>query len=157
MAKNLVNGTNVIIEENSDNINMNLSSTYTNNLNQTIADSFKNNNVFSANETVVGKWINNKPIYRKIIHKTVNANSSDSTTNLKVLNYEKIWIDFGNSFSHYGGNTLTSSSITFYTSSSDMNHCYVNYNGILVINNTSTYSREYFITVNYTKTTDVAS
>lgn len=154
MAKNLVNGTNIIIEENGNNINMNLSSIYTNNLNQTIAESFKNNNVFSASETVVGKWIDNKPIYRKVIHKSVNATSFDSTTDLKVLNYEKIWIDFGNSFAQYGGNTLTSSSINFYTSSSDMNYCYINYNGILVINNTSTYSREYFITVSYTKTTD---
>ena len=32
MAKNLVNGTNIIIEENGDNINMNLSSTYNTNL-----------------------------------------------------------------------------------------------------------------------------
>ena len=68
MAKNLVNGTNIIVEETGDNINLNLSSTYTNNLSQTISDSFKSNNIYSTTETVIGKWIDDKPIYRKVIH-----------------------------------------------------------------------------------------
>ncbi len=63
MAKKLVDGTNIIIEENADNINMNLSSTYTNALNQTINNSFRNNNVYSTTETVIGIY-RNKPLYR---------------------------------------------------------------------------------------------
>lgn len=65
MAKNLVNGTNVVIEENGDNINMNLSPAYNTNLQQEINDSFKENNIYSINETIVGTWIDNKPLYRK--------------------------------------------------------------------------------------------
>ena len=48
MAKNLVNGTNIVIEESGDNINMNLSSTYNTNLQQKINDSFKENNIYST-------------------------------------------------------------------------------------------------------------
>ena len=69
MAKNLVNGTNIIIEESGDNINMNLSSTYNTNLQQEINDSFKKNNIYSTTEEqVIGTWINGKPIYRKVVN-----------------------------------------------------------------------------------------
>lgn len=91
MAKNLVNGTNIIIEEGGDNINMNLSSTYTNNLNQDIADSLKNNNIYSETEKVVGKWINNKPIYRKIIQLTaITTTNTDVTTATGITNMEDL-------------------------------------------------------------------
>lgn len=76
MAKNLVNGTNVVIEENGDNINMNLSSTYNTNLQQEINDSFKENNIYSTTETVVGTWIDSKPIYRKVINYSVNTGAT---------------------------------------------------------------------------------
>lgn len=66
MAKNLVNGTNVVIEENGDNISMNLSSAYNTNLQQEINDSFKENNIYSTTETVVGTRMG-KPLYRKVI------------------------------------------------------------------------------------------
>lgn len=91
MARNLINGTNIVIEENLDNISMNLSNSYTTALSQTINDSFKNNNIFSGNEVVVGKWINNKPIYRKVIElpEITNLNTDINTpsgiTNLDFL------------------------------------------------------------------------
>lgn len=71
---------------------MNLSSTYTNNLNQDMADSFKNNNVYSTTETVIGKWIDNKPIYRKVIQ-TTNVTFNDYTfltidNNTNLIKYE---------------------------------------------------------------------
>ena len=54
MAKNLVDGTNIVIEEDADNISLELSSTYTNNLQQIIDNSFHENNIYSTTETVVG-------------------------------------------------------------------------------------------------------
>lgn len=86
MAKNLVNGTNIIIEEGGDNINMNLSSSYTSNLNQSITDSFKNNNVYSTTETIIGKWIDDKPIYRKVYTGDLGeATISHGLTNFKIV------------------------------------------------------------------------
>lgn len=93
MAKNLVNGTNVVIEENGDNINLNLSSAYTNNLEQNITDSFKNNNIYSETETVIGKWIDNKPIYRKVLTGTLPTGSGENVftvPNAKIINFNGI-------------------------------------------------------------------
>lgn len=86
MAKNLVNGTNIVIEENGDNINMNLSSAYTTNLQQEINDSFKENNTYSTTETVVGTWTDNKPIYRKVIRNNVIG----TAVNHGILNIDEI-------------------------------------------------------------------
>lgn len=89
MAKNLVNGTNVVIEENGDNINMNLSSTYNTNLQQEINDSFKENNIYSTTETVVGTWVNNKPIYRKVVARNITA-TNGTNISLSSLNIDEL-------------------------------------------------------------------
>lgn len=89
MAKNLVNGTNVVIEESGDNISMNLSSTYNTNLPQEINDSFKENNIYSTTETVIGTWVNNKPIYRKIVARNITA-TNHTTISLSSLNIDEL-------------------------------------------------------------------
>ena len=77
MAKNLVDGTNIIIEENGDNINLNLSSTYTSELEQTINTAIKE--VYSTEETVVGTWMG-KPLYKK----TINFGSFPNATTTRI-------------------------------------------------------------------------
>lgn len=96
MAKNLVNGTNIVIEESGDNISMNLSPAYNTNLQQEINDSFKENNIYSTTETVVGTWINNEPIYRKVLNfqttsTIANNNVSISISDLNVDNFVNIY------------------------------------------------------------------
>lgn len=150
MAKNLVNGTNIVIEENADNINMNLSSTYTSSLTQQINNSFKNNNVYSASETVVGIWIDNKPIYRKVIQ-IPSFSTTTITVNTGLTNISNV-IDFKGSFKRTDFGTPY-----FYS----IDNIYIdewtlNYNtGVLSIatnNQYVTYSG--YITIEYTKTTD---
>lgn len=152
MAKNLVNGTNIIIEEGGDNINMNLSSTYTNNLNQDISDSFKNNNVYSTTETVIGTWVNNKPIYRKVIRKDT-ATSAGANPNIST----------GVTFSLIGEITelkvlgKQSNSNTWFVASSNLSGqevfgCYLSENNISIRNY---WALEKIICIlEYTKTTD---
>lgn len=152
MAKNLVNGTNIIIEENGDNINMNLSSTYTNNLNQDMADSFKNNNIYSETETVIGKWIDNKPIYRKVLTGTLPTGSGENTfsfSGISIINfYGKIKSTSGASFlinTYYTPLPAYSISSWIDNSGNLKIDCGTNYNT----------SSEYKIILEYTKTTDV--
>lgn len=90
MAKNLVNGTNIVIEESGDNISMDLSSSYNTNLQQKINDSFKENNTYSTEEQVVGTWMG-KPIYRKVIDLGQLPNNSSKTVETG-LNSEEIRI-----------------------------------------------------------------
>lgn len=91
MARNLVNGDNIIIEEDNDNIKMNLSNSYTSTLTQSITNSYKNNNIFSTNEIIVGKWVNNKPIYRKVIQlPAITSTNTDLSIQTGITNMENI-------------------------------------------------------------------
>lgn len=90
MAKNLVNGTNIVIEESGDNISMNLSSAYTTNLQQEINDSFKENNIYSTTETVIGTWIDGKPLYRKAYYVNAFANNSNVYLDINVENVDTV-------------------------------------------------------------------
>lgn len=67
MAKNLVDGTNIVTQENGNDINLELSSTYQSNLIRRINNSFKENNVYSTTETVIGTYLG-KPLYRRIVY-----------------------------------------------------------------------------------------
>ena len=89
MAKNLVNGTNVVIEENGDNINMNLSPAYNTNLQQKINDSFKENNIYSTDETIIGTWMN-KPLYRKAYYVNGFANNGNVYLDINVENVDTV-------------------------------------------------------------------
>lgn len=115
-----------------------------------------NKDVYSTTEIKTNKiWIDGKPIYKTVYQKTVNANITDSSTDLySLLAYDSIWINYGDSFSQYGSNTKTSSSLNYYISSSDTNYSYINGNGVLVIQNKSSNKRDYYITLEYTKTTN---
>lgn len=149
MAKNLVNGTNIIIEENGDNINMNLSSTYNTNLQQEINDSFKENNIYSTDETIIGTWIDGKPIYRKVIARNESITNGTSIT-VSSLNIDEV-IKIGSINQNQSSNFKFFGS--YYDSSNEKINIHFNNNNIQVwsgtgVNYTST------IWIEYTKTTD---
>ena len=148
MAKNLVNGTNIIIEESGDNINMNLSSTYNTNLQQKINDSFKENNIYSTTETVVGTWMG-KPIYRKVIDLGQLPNNSSKTVETG-LNSEEIRIV------KISGNASTSTG-NYQSGLNDINtRLYLIPDGKLSIRTVDDFSLYYgYAILEYTKTTDV--
>lgn len=155
MAKNLVNGTNIIIEESGDNINMNLSSSYNTNLQQEINNSFKKNNIYSTNEMVVGKWIDGKPIYRKAVPVTVTQ-AGPQNVNHGISDVDR-FISYGGSFKRRGGSTQVipalytnwevwiydfgTTSFIVRTSSNQFNA------GV----------NDFYVVLEYTKTTDVVS
>lgn len=90
MTKNLVNGTNIVIEESGDNISMDLSSSYNTNLQQKINDSFKENNTYSTEEQVIGTWIDGKPIYRKVISIGSLPNNGSVSISTDITNIEQM-------------------------------------------------------------------
>lgn len=150
MAKNLVDGTNIIIEENADNINLNLSSTYNNAMLQTIQTQIINNNVYESNETVIGTWTNGKPIYRKVF---VNQTSDNSNLyinhNLTDLDY--FWLETNACFVFDYNESLPSN---WYYSSSDWSRHWMNKTQIRFRNPGNIGSRLLYTVINYTKTTD---
>ena len=115
-------------------------------------------NEYSTNEVRIGTWIDGKPLYRKVIEKTVNHTSSTSTTkyqySLGIANVDTIFIDRGNSFSNGGVTPLDN---IFYN-----NQAISIFTRAAITNTTITYDVYYqtttdiplHIVVCYTKTTD---
>ena len=111
-----------------------------------------NNSIYSSSEIAVGTWIDNKTIYRRTYEISVAANTTDNSTDLSSLGYDKVWVNNGESFNYYGGNTNTTSGVNWYNGSSDYGLVYVNPSKILNVKNMSGSTRYYYIVLEYTKT-----
>lgn len=115
-------------------------------------------NTYSTDEIRIGTWVNSKPLYRKVITRTVNANTNDSVSlsTLGITNQDTIIINIGLSTAHYQISTTGGgyAPIVYYVSNTDRSHVYVNANKELQIQNQNNNQREYNIVLEYTKTTD---
>lgn len=156
MAKNLVNGTNIVVEENGDNINMNLSSTYTSSLNNQITslnNEIDTKTTYSATETVIGTWLG-KPIYRKVIqyNKTSNGQVDLSLSSYGITNVENIWLN-QNSFIKTNDNEYKA--VNTYESDSYFTFCTFRSANSFRLSSNSGYARGLWnLIIEYTKTTD---
>jgi hypothetical protein len=68
MAKNLVDGENIVVEADGDDISLNISTTFNNNMNENIIQKIIETNSYSASEQVIGTWLGEN-LYRKVISK----------------------------------------------------------------------------------------
>ena len=116
-----------------------------------------NNNLkFSLNEIVVGEYLN-KPLYRKVIEATVNANTTLNTklSDLGITGQDIVLIDLGKSIAKYGASpNFGWSPVSYYISGSDNSVVYINTVGSLVIKNNTNGSRDYKVVLEYTKIAD---
>ena len=116
-----------------------------------------NNNLkFSLNEIVVGEYLN-KPLYRKVIEATVNANANITTklSDLGIIGQDIVLIDLGKSIAKYGAApNFGWSPVSYYISGSDSSVVYINTVGNLVIKNNTAGSRDYKVVLEYTKIAD---
>ena len=119
-------------------------------------DIINNNLKFSLNEIVVGEYLN-KPLYRKVIEATVNANANLTTklSDLGITGQDIVLIDLGKSIAKYGTEpSFGWSPVSYYVSNSDSSVVYINTVGSLVIKNNTTGSRDYKLVLEYTKIAD---
>lgn len=118
--------------------------------------------LYSNDETVVGTWTNNKPIYRKTIELSTYLDSTGSYQShnftLELENIDRIWLDEAHSFWVEHLNTLRCP-ITYINPVDDISSGYY----IKVSSGVPTFEfrkssgvtvRGLYITVEYTKTTD---
>ena len=111
----------------------------------------KSEEVYSTEEQVIGTWIDGKPLYRIIKEYNVSAKETQSN-DISSIPYDTIFINFGKSFNRWVANS--SSSIIWNTSDNDKGNVWINYEKKLNILNSSNAARHYWITLEYTKTTD---
>ena len=116
-----------------------------------------NNNLkFSLNEIVVGEYLN-KPLYRKVIEATVNANANITTklSDLGITGQDIVLIDLGKSIAKYGtAPNFGWSPVSYYITNQDSSVVYINTVGSLVIKNNTAGSRDYKVVLEYTKIAD---
>ena len=119
-------------------------------------DVINNNLKFSVDEIVVGEYLN-KPLYRKVIEATVNANANLTTklSDLGITGQDIVLINLGKSIAKYGAApNFGWSPVSYYISNSDSSAVYINTVGSLVIKNNTTGSRDYKVVLEYTKIAD---
>lgn len=120
------------------------------NLHSAISTEISDINTYSTTETNTGKtWINGKPIYRKVVEKTVNATSnwtSYTIASLGISNYQYIY--FANGCRRIQGDRYVKDINTDQNVYLDMN------NGTVDIGPDSQYKNIYTFVFEYTKTTD---
>lgn len=111
----------------------------------------KSEEVYSTEEQRIGTWIDGKPLYRIIKKCDVSAKETQSN-DISSIPYDTIFINLGKSFNRWVDNS--SASIVWNTSDNDKGNVWINYEKKLNILNSSNAARHYWITLEYTKTTD---
>lgn len=111
----------------------------------------KSEEVYSTEEQRIGTWIDGKPLYRIIKECDVSAKETQSN-DISSIPYDTIFINLGKSFNRWVDNS--SASIVWNTSDNDKGNVWINYEKKLNILNSSNAARHYWITLEYTKTTD---
>lgn len=119
-------------------------------------DIINNNLKFSLNEIRIGEYLN-KPLYRKVIEVTVNANANITTklSDLGIIGQDIVLIDLGKSIAKYGtAPNFGWSPVSYYISGTDSSVVYINTVGSLVIKNNTAGPRDYKVVLEYTKIAD---
>ena len=116
------------------------------------ANSFKyaDENDYSTNETIVGSWIDGKPLYQKTIDCGAFPNSSSKQVNHNISNIDKIVCSKGDAFSSTSGDAVS----TPYYDGTNLVRATVNKTRINLTSNFNASSYNCYFTMKYTKTTD---
>lgn len=105
---------------------------------------------YITTEKVVGKFADNKPIYRKTYSFNVN-NQTDIYHSHSLTNIDNIWLNYGLSCIVNGNEGLP---LCYYFSNTDWARTWVNTSNIRFKCGTQLGNRTLYATVEYTKTTD---
>lgn len=174
MAKYLIDSTDIEIEEVSGTENLKFNLASGNSVEQMIGDLSNlsttsksnivnainevnqnqiNSNTYSTTETIVGKWIDNKPIYRKVIDFGYLTNNSLKSVSLNISNLDKIV--------YYTGIANEDNSEVCFTLPSCRGAntqleiaMYINNDGVNIETYSDRSSFYAYVIVEYTKTTD---
>lgn len=120
--------------------------------NQTLKKYLDSGNIYSSDEQKIGKWIDGKPIYQKIVQFEIGDNSNKFVP-YNISNVDNIWIDESASYIMGDSETLP---LNWYYSASDWCRVWANKNsGEIRFRSPSTLgARICYVCLRYTKTTD---
>lgn len=108
---------------------------------------------YSTDEVAVGKWIDGKPIYRKVIS-FASSNNMNLTKAHNLTNADKLWLN-GNASFIFGGSVTESLPVNYYNNANDFCRTWLNARNIRVVSPSSFGTdRTFYVVIEYTKTTD---
>ncbi len=120
---------------------------------EVLANKFAKGDLYDTNEKIIGKWIDGKPLYQKVIQFTNNAGSY--LIDVSSLNVDSIWLDgiYINNSGEY--NTIG----VYYYSSSDFLRVLISDNkqSLLISAGSSFSIGSGFCIIKFTKSTDSAN
>lgn len=113
-----------------------------------------NTTTYSENELVVGKWIDNKPIYRKVIDIGNLPDASQTIVSHNISNIERIVKLYGSATRDSDKDTLPIPYVTFNANNSGGVTIYVNDTNVLISTSSDRTSYYAYVVLEYTKTSD---
>ena len=144
-AKVTIEGVNHLVTEAEYSGGTDLNAETFNQLQDNIEEAIEETNTYSEEEVVVGTFLG-KPLYRKVLTGTI----SSSTTAISLEHKNLISIK-GEIIGNNGG----TNSISYYYSSDNYSYVYSHsYSEVRILASSSNHNKEYYIIVEYTKTTD---
>lgn len=115
----------------------------------------ENNNVYSEEEQIIGKWIDGKPIYRKVIITTSPTSINDFQCIALLPENEKTLVNLRAQIFVPNASIITQVPFSFATESLGSIYFDPTTKNIIMSMNNSTYiNSEVIIIAEYTKTTD---
>lgn len=109
---------------------------------------------FSDTKKQIGYWIDGNPLYEIWVEKTVSSNTTDrySLSDLGITNQDVIIIDLGKSTAHFDNTTgVAYSPVSYYVTSTDRAHVWIDGSSRLAIANVNGNSRDYYIRILFTE------
>lgn len=104
-------------------------------------DYINNLNTYSTDETIIGKWVDNKAIYRKCIHVSSFPNNTTINVPMNIQNLDKVINIYGMANKNGESYPINSAMIT----------CYVNTGALILTTTTDKHDFSGDIIVEYTK------
>lgn len=154
--KSVVNTNDDNTNQNSNNIGNieNLNTTNKNNLVESINEVYQNN-IYSEDEQVIGKWIDDKTLYRKVISSPGLSPNTIKNIPYNIENLDKIWIE--NGFIYSAARVITLPEVGYNGQLDSKTDVWIEKKD----NTVNLYSNggwgnewTFYIILNYTKTTD---
>ncbi len=109
-------------------------------------------NIYSTTETIVGKWIDDKPIYRKVISGITGSSAGEKTIAHGISNLDKfIKID---GFTDENDQRILPSFYRDFQEQYALSVYYANATDILITYGSARTSKDFYLILEYTKTTD---
>lgn len=109
---------------------------------------------YSTNEIIVGKWVDDKPIYRKVIDIGNLPNASQTIVSHNISNIERIVKLYGTATRDSDKDTMPIPYVTFNSNNSGGINLYANNVSVLVSTSTDRSSYTGYVILEYTKTND---